>query len=140
MEEQTNNILCYDYSVTNAFDLDVLGVCVPATAFSGAFDPQGTTGGVGGGGELLLLFATGDVPSNRMVFDLGSDRILSVNYSSSNVAVVARRTDIIAATRDALADILVLHPLDANNSRAFDGQSVSLLEMKIDYAIFPRSF
>ncbi len=93
-----------------------------------------------GAGELLLRFATRDVTSNRLVFDRGADRILSVSYSSSNVAVVARRTDIITATRDALAEILLTHPLDENNIRLFDAQSVSLLEMKIDYALFPRSF
>ena len=83
--------------------------------------------------------ATRDVTGNRLVFDRGGDRILSVNYSSANVAVVARRTDIIAATRDALAEILLMHPLDDNNIRLFDAQSVSLLELKIDYGIFPRS-
>lgn len=139
MEEETNNMICYDYSVLNAFDLDVMDVCVPSTAFSSAFDPQGSDPGLGSG-ELDLLFATSDVKNNRLVFDRGGDRILSVSYTSSNVAVVARRTDIIQASRDALAEVLLTHPVDAQNVRLFDAQSVSLLEMPIDYAIFPRSF
>ena len=139
MEEVTNNLLCYDYSIENPNDLAVISVCVPSRRFSGAFDPQGRDTAVGGA-ELELVFATADVRGNRLAFDRGSDRIYSISYSSRNVAVVARRADLIFATGDALAEILLTKPLNENNVRLFDAQSVAVVELPIDYALYPISF
>ena len=109
---------------------------MPSSNFSEAFDPRGGGAGIGGS-ELIVVFATSDVEGNRLIFDRGSDSVLSVSYSSRNMAVVARRSDLVAATREALAELLILRPLDVNNVRVFDAQSVALVELPIDYAIFP---
>ncbi len=142
MEEETNNIVCYDYTRPNPVDPTVradrnLRVFVSSNNLALAFDPQG----IGGtGSERELVFATADVRENRLAFDRRQDQLLSISYSSGNVVVTARRADLIQATGGALADLIMLRPLTEENVRMLDAQAVALLEAPLNYEAFPVEF
>ncbi len=143
VEEETNNVLCYDYSKPDPIDPSDratrnMDVCVPSNNFANAFDPKGNEGG--STFEPSFRPAFSDVRDTRLLFDRGRDRLLGVNYLTGNVTVVQRRSDLIAVTFDALSELTLVLPLDENNVRVFDSQSVSLLEMPLDYAAFPVRF
>ena len=74
---------------------------------------------------------------NRLAFESELDEIVSISYTSTVVVVVSTRVDISSATGQVIADFTYLEPLDENSIRAFDVQSNSLLEVRLQYAAFP---
>ena len=87
--------------------------------------------------EPDLVFATDDVRDNRLAFEQELDQVVSVSYISGAVVIVAERQDIELATGDPLSNFSWVEPLDEINIRAFDSQTNSLLEIRLQYAAFP---
>lgn len=141
LEESTTTILCYNYTeppAANPNNLNALNIraFVDSNSIVFAFDPQGASEDVGGS-DPSLIFASDDVEDNRIAFDKSRNLLLSISYRTSNVVVMARRSDLVGVTGDALVDLTQVITLDNNNLRAFDAQSVSLLEIPLDYEAFP---
>ena len=135
MEEESNNVVAYDYTkpITNNVSIfvDQANIVAPR-----AQDGSNVTG-IATATEPELLFSTADVRENRLTFDRGLDRLLSVSYPSSLLVIVLTRADLISATREAVADLTFVEPLNDREVRAFDSASASLLHIRLDYRALP---
>lgn len=131
-EEKTNNLVTFFYEKTINNNIDLF---IQSSEFL-----QPRTQGSSGGGiatEPVLSFAQADVTNNRLAFDQGADRLLSINYPAGGVVVVADRTTLIAVTGNSLADLTYTEPVDSDNLRALDTQSTSLLALPLTYISWP---
>jgi len=137
MEEETNNVIAYDY---NAPISDNVGVFVEQAAIVAPRAQDGSTStGLTTSAEPELIFSRDDVQDNRLAFDGGLGRLLSVSLSSSLLVVVLSRADLIAATGQSVADLTLVQPLNDNQVRAFDAFSASLLDIRLLYRALPVS-
>ena len=132
-EKETKNLLAYNYKTDLSKNLRIF---VGAANILIRRDPTGRVRETVGA-QPGLTFATDDVVDNRLAFETELDEVVSINYSTGVVVVVANKQAIGDATGQPLANFTFLEPLDDNNLRAFDAQSNSLIEIRIEYAAFP---
>ena len=134
-ERRTKNILAYDYSKDPAAG-DNLRIFIGAPNVLVRRTAQGevsTSTSV----EPALVFATSDVRDNRLAFEQELDQVVSVSYVSGVLVIVAEKEDIALATGDILSNFTYVEPLAEDSIRAFDAQTNSLLEIRLQYAAFP---
>jgi hypothetical protein len=134
-ERKTKNILAYNYALDPAAQnnlrifIGASSVLVRRTAQGGLSTTTST--------EPDLVFATDDVRDNRLAFDQELDQVVSMSYTSGVLVIVADKDEIALATGDVLSDFTYMEPLDATSLRAFDSQTTSLVEIRLQYAAFP---
>jgi hypothetical protein len=134
MEEETNNIVAYDYEAPLG---DNLRIYVPQSAVVAPRTPDGGTQSEISGIDPELFFSTGDVRDNRLTFDDGLDRMLGMSYSAGQLIIVLGRLDLVAETGQTVVDLTYLQPLDENRVRGFDAASSSLLAIRLTYKTVP---
>ena len=134
-EGKQSSIIAYDPSPKLTPDNSVTSF-VDASDFLFRRDPRGT-GQPNQGAPEEIDFATVDIRLNRLAFDRDFRQLISVNYESGVVVVVASSSEISVVTKDAINDFTYIEPLDDNNVRVFDFRTMSLLDFKIEYTAFP---
>ena len=134
-ERKTKNIVAYNYAADPAamnnfrIFVDAPNILLRRTAQGGT----STTTSV----EPDLVFATDDVRDNRLAFEQDLDQVVSVSYTSGVLVIVAEKEDIALATGDVVSNFTYVEPLDETNIRAFDAQTTSLLEIRLQYVALP---
>lgn len=145
MEEETNNILEYDYGADDisVFSENSIEIFVSAEDFLFRRDPSVNDQNVipSSGDEPILVIGN-DILENRLAFDRGRDHLLAINYDSGVVVVVAKREDFQPATLRELADLTYLEALvaetsDAEDVRAWDAAANALLEIGLRHTTLP---
>jgi hypothetical protein len=145
-EEDSNNMLQLNYSgIDESFTLGadpVLGT--RARIFSSAQnllerrDTQSTNDADQAPQEPSLSFSVADVSENRLMFDAGTDDILSINYNTGRYVVVIKQSDIGAATGSpGVSNLTFIQPVTARQTLVMDTQASDLLLVRLDYAFFP---
>lgn len=145
-EEETNNMMELDYT---AIDLDYningdlffgsrVGVFSPSSNLVDRRDFQSKEDADIAPQEPTFTISLSDVSENRMVFDQGTDDIISINYNTGIYVVVIKQVDIGRATGSpGVSDLTYIDPLTANGILAMDTPASDLLLVRVDYAAFP---
>ncbi len=89
--------------------------------------------------EPSFVMSTADVSANRLLFDQGSDDILSINYTTGLYVVVLKQADIGRATQSpGVSDLTFIEPINPNEILVMDSRASDFLRVRVDYRAFPR--
>jgi len=146
VEERSNTVLAYDYTLPANED-NARQVINSINMTSNRRDPFGSAGGgvLINNEEPILLKAEEDILSNRLMFDRGRDELISINYETGTVVIVAKRAAFTNLTGVDLADITYIkytgveEPDDMQSVRAWDSSSSSLLKVLLEKVLEPTT-
>ncbi|MFP6737708.1 MAG: hypothetical protein VCD34_03090 [Planctomycetota bacterium] len=133
IEEKSNSILAYDFTLSAEED-NVRTVVNAIDLVSNRRDPN-PSGGIGvSNEEPFFLRAEEDIFDNRLLFDRGRDELISINYATGTVVIIAKRAAFTAMTGGDLTDITYIkhagvEPGDLQSVRVWDSSTSSLLKV-----------
>lgn len=134
IEERSNSILAYDFT-SSVEDDNVRTVVNAIDLVSNRRDPNPPAGGlVVNNEEPFFLRSEEDIFENRLLFDRGRDELISINYATGAVVIVAKRPAFTAMTGGDLTDITYIkhagvEPGDLQSVRVWDSSTSSLLKI-----------
>jgi hypothetical protein len=141
-EEETGNLFNFDFLDPNGSRK--LVVAAGSEEFLLRREPKVLSGedAVASNAQTLLLASQNLVRESRLYFDQGQDQLLAVHFQTGNVVVVVNRADFEFRTGRPLANVTfieALEPVDEEHEvlRAFDSESNSLLEIRLQYQALP---
>ena len=151
VEERSNTVLAYDYTLPANED-NAYSVINAINMTSNRRDPFGSAGGgvLINNEEPILLKAEEDILSNRLMFDRGRDELISINYETGTVVIVAKRAAFTNLTGVDLADITYIKYTgverpddmegdDMQSVRVWDSSSSSLLKVLLEIVLEPTT-
>jgi len=151
VEERSNTVLAYDYTLPANED-NAYSVINAINMTSNRRDPFGSAGGgvLINNEEPVLLKAEEDILSNRLMFDRGRDELISINYETGTVVIVAKRAAFTNLTGVDLADITYIKYTgverpddmegdDMQSVRVWDSSSSSLLKVLLEIVLEPTT-
>ncbi len=144
VEERSNTVLAYDYTLPADED-NARQVINSIDMTSNRRDSSGSLAGgvLINNEEPILLKAEEDILQNRLMFDRGRDELISLNYETGTVVIVAKRAAFTDMTGVDLADITYIkhtgveQPDDMQSVRAWDSSSSSLLKVLLEKVLEP---
>lgn len=144
LEERSNTILAYDYTLPASED-NARQIVSSIDMTSNRRDASGSLGGgvLINNEEPILLKAEEDILKNRLMFDRGRDELVSINYETGTVVIVAKRAAFTDRTGVDLADITYIkhtgveQPDDMQSIRVWDSSSSSLLKVLLEKVLEP---
>jgi len=133
IEEKSNSILAYDFTLSAEED-NVRTVVNAIDLVSNRRDPNPVAGPPASNEEPFFLRAEEDIFDNRLLFDRGRDELISINYATGTVVIVAKREAFTAMTGGDLTDITYIkhagvEPGDLQSIRVWDSSTSSLLKV-----------
>ena len=151
VEERSNTVLAYDYTLPANED-NAYSVINAINMTSNRRDPFGSAGGgvLINNEEPVLLKAEEDILANRLMFDRGRDELISINYETGTVVIVAKRAAFTNLTGVDLADITYIKYTgverpddmegdDMQSVRVWDSSSSSLLKVLLEIVLEPTT-
>ncbi|MEE3181841.1 MAG: hypothetical protein VX288_08030, partial [Planctomycetota bacterium] len=142
VEERSNSLLSYDFTLSAEED-NVRTIVNTIDLTSNRRDPNPPSGGiVVNTEEPILLRAEEDIFENRLMFDRGRDELISINYDTGSVVIVAKRPAFTAMTGGDLTDITYIkhtgvEPGDLQSVRVWDSSTSSLLKILLKTKLEP---
>ena len=142
VEERSNSLLSYDFTLSAEED-NVRTIVNTIDLTSNRRDPNPPSGGiVVNSEEPILLRGEEDIFENRLMFDRGRDELISINYDTGSVVIVAKRPAFTAMTGGDLTDITYIkhtgvEPGDLQSVRAWDSSTSSLLKILLKTKLEP---
>ena len=144
VEERSNTILAYDYTLPANED-NARQVINSIDMTSNRRDSSGSLAGgiLINNEEPILLKAEEDILNNRLMFDRGRDELISINYETGTVVIVAKRAAFTDRTGVDLTDITYIKhtgvelPDDMQSVRVWDSSSSSLLKVLLEKVLEP---
>ena len=144
VEERSNSLLSYDFTLSAEED-NVRTIVNTIDLTSNRRDPNPPSGGiVVNTEEPILLRAEEDIFENRLMFDRGRDELISINYDTGSVVIVAKRPAFTAMTGGDLTDITYIkhtgvEPGDLQSVRVWDSSTSSLLKILLKTKLEPTN-
>ncbi|MEC9352081.1 MAG: hypothetical protein VYD81_02095 [Planctomycetota bacterium] len=144
VEERSNSLLSYDFTLSAEED-NVRTIVNTIDLTSNRRDPNPPSGGiVVNTEEPILLRAEEDIFENRLMFDRGRDELISINYDTGSVVIVAKRPAFTAMTGGDLTDITYIkhtgvEPGDLQSVRVWDSSTSSLLKVLLKTKLEPTN-
>ena len=143
IEERSNSILAYDFTLSAEED-NVRTVVNAIDLVSNRRDPNPSGGIPANNDEPFFLRAEEDIFENRLLFDRGRDELISINYETGSVVIVAKRLAFTAMTGGDLTDITYIkhtgvEPGGLQSVRVWDSSTSSLLKLLLMTKLEPTS-
>ena len=144
VEERSNSVLSYDFTLPADED-NVRTIVNTIDLTSNRRDPNPSAGGiVVNTEEPILLRAEEDIFENRLMFDRGRDELISINYDTGSVVIVAKRPAFTAMTGGDLTDITYIkhtgvEPGDLQSVRVWDSSTSSLIKVLLKTKLEPTN-
>ena len=146
VEERSNTILAYDYTLPANED-NARQVINSIDMTSNRRDSSGSPAGgvLINNEEPILLKAEEDILKNRLMFDRGRDELISINYETGTVVIIAKRAAFTSLTGADLTDITYIkhtgveQPDDMQSVRVWDSSSSSLLKVLLEKVLEPTT-
>ena len=143
IEERSNSILAYDFTLSAEED-NVRTVVNAIDLVSNRRDPNPSGGIPANNDEPFFLRAEEDIFENRLLFDRGRDELISINYETGSVVIVAKRPAFTAMTGGDLTDITYIkhtgvEPGGLQSVRVWDSSTSSLLKLLLKTKLEPTS-